>query len=402
MKNMTEGVLWDSVSGNLVSEEQPMERYLTFFTADYRDGIVYINGRKYSAGTFAVKMMNRFREDACARISVFRMANWNVQEQLKTGFVLEREYVKAGWEIEQIIKILGKVEPFNLMNLDTELERIKRVFTEENARKIEDHFRQRSLISEADHMAKEYGTYQGLINMEKYHEDADFITEVNATLRFYDTIGEGMGAAYHALREFVLKTGEAARFDEAHLLPIAQEFINGKVEAEICYVPVRKNRKIAVARRMQFADFYSFLMTDFYEGLHYGHYPRQCPICRRYFLMESARKQKYCNGIAPQRARSGKKITCRRYATSIKRKERAEDDPVSAAYTTRMNYIRKNESRGIFDHDYALAAKDYALACKQKANMDDEYLAGRYYHDMSCANFIKSVDSFISSREAVY
>lgn len=380
-----------------------MDKYLSFFTADYRDGMVYINGKRYSAGTFAVKMMNRFHnDDACQRISVFRLANWNVQRQLKTSYVLPGEFEKAGWEIEQIHKTLGRIEPFNLLDLEAEAQRIAEIFTEENALRIEKHFKAQAFIAKGDWAVKNYQTYKGQIDMDEYDSDTAFISDVMTTLKFYDSISDDMDKAFNAFRKFIWNIEEAARFDETHLLPVAREYIKGEVEADITYVPVRKNKKETIARRMSFADYYSFLVTDFYEGLHHGHYPRQCPVCKKYFLMESARRQKYCNGIAPVLSRSGKKITCRKYATQINRKERAADDPVTAAYNTRMNYIRKNESRGIFDHEYACIAKEYAAYCLERANLDDEYLSSRYYQDMSCRDFIKGVDDYINREGLIF
>ena len=81
-----------------------------------------------------------------------------------------------------------------------------------------------------------------------------------------------------------------------------------------------KSKTMVTARRMFFDNYYSFVLTDFFEGLHYGHYPRRCPICKRYFLMTSARRQMYCNGTAPFTLK-GKPITCRKYAARMKEKE---------------------------------------------------------------------------------
>ena len=55
--------------------------------------------------------------------------------------------------------------------------------------------------------------------------------------------------------------------------------------------------------------------------------------------MQSARRQQYCMGIAPEQIR-GQNVTCRRYAASMKRKEKAENDPISAIYTNRCSAIR--------------------------------------------------------------
>ena len=120
------------------------------------------------------------------------------------------------------------------------------------------------------------------------------------TLRFYDNIGDNIQKAFHQLKRFVARVDEVERLDEAHLLPLAME-IFGKCPFPVTteYLPYKKNarsKSYVVARRLYFENYYSFIITDFFEGLHYGHYPRRCEICRNYFLMTSARRPQYCTG----------------------------------------------------------------------------------------------------------
>ena len=97
---------------------------------------------------------------------------------------------------------------------------------------------------------------------------------------------------------------------------------------------------------MIFESYYSFVLTDFFEGLHHGHYPRRCEVCKQYYLMQSARRQKYCTyGTAPE-LYHGEKISCRRYAIIQGKAERAKDNPLKAAYDRRCSAIRSEKSRG--------------------------------------------------------
>lgn len=91
------------------------------------------------------------------------------------------------------------------------------------------------------------------------------------------------------------RVNEADRFDEEHLLPIALE-VFGSVPFPVTtkYVPIKKSSRsktATLARRLYFDSYYCFVMTDFFEGLHYGHYPRRCDICKKYFLMTSGQGQ---------------------------------------------------------------------------------------------------------------
>ena len=151
------------------------------------------------------------------------------------------------------------------------------------------------------------------------------------------------------------------------------------------YISLKKNKASSgetIARRLSFDRYIAFVLTDFFEGLHYGHYPRRCGVCKRYFLMQSARRQQYCMGIAPKQIR-GQNVTCRRYAASLKRKEKAENDPVSAIYTNRCSTIRTEVKRGTIPAELGEAAKALALEHKKTALMNDDYAKKQYKIDMS-------------------
>lgn len=179
---------------------------------------------------------------------------------------------------------------------------------------------------------------------------------------------------------------EADRFDEEHLLPIALE-VFGSVPFPVTteYVPIKKTSKsitATLARRLYFESYYSFVATDFFEGLHHGHYPRQCGVCNNYFLMTSARRQQYCNGIAPYEVR-GRKTTCRKYAASINRKELAAADPVVDIYNRRCSAIRTEKGRGTITEAFAKVATELAKEYKFKALQNADYANGQYALDMS-------------------
>ena len=189
---------------------------------------------------------------------------------------------------------------------------------------------------------------------------------------------------------------EVERLDEAHLLPLALEiFGDYHFTQSGRYIAVKKNAKSVtgtVAKRLNFESYYSFILTDFFEGLHYGHYHRKCEICGKYFLMQSARRQKYCSyGIAPELYR-GKKITCRKYAAVLNRKEKAENDPIVSLYNRRCAAIRTECGRGTITKEYAEIAKRIAKERKQLAINDDKYAKTQYKKDMSREALYAEVD----------
>jgi hypothetical protein len=368
-------------------EVKPKMDKISFFSADYRDGRVHIGGKSYPAGTFATHLLNQFYEnDTAARIGVFTTDNWQLENMLRLGYLNIPDYVKAGERMVNIFTALPWLKPFDMLGTDNECNRITELFSEENGNIISEYFFRRAKIGEMDsmqamfhHLPKEYdkGFFDGAERL---------ITEVNSTLKFYDTLSDDIRNAFQNLKTFTTRVDDADRLDEEHLLPIALE-VFGSVPFPVTteYVPIKKTSKsttATLARRLYFDSYYSFVVTDFFEGLHHGHYPRQCGICSKYFLMTSARRQQYCNGIAPYEVR-GRKTTCRKYAASINRKELAAADPVVDIYNRRCSAIRTEKGRGTITESFAKMATELAKEYKFKALQNADYANGQYALDMS-------------------
>lgn len=353
------------------------------FSADYRDGIIKID-KKHYAGFYAMDLLNQYyKNDNAARIAVFREYLWHVRETLALGYLNDTDFIKAGDEIQMILKTLPNIKPFNTCDIKAERERISYLFTKQNAYLITEYFRRKARVQSID-------TAQAVLDILPREYDKAFfktaeglLKTVNESINFYDKLPEDMEKAFKSLLKFVFRFDEAERFDEAHLLPIAMEIFS-KTDCNVRteYVAVTKKKDVAIAKRLTFEDYYSFIVTDFFEGLHYGHYPKQCGICNRYFLMTSARKQKYCNGFAPYMLR-GKRTTCRKYAASIKRKEREQDNPVVAIYEKRASAIRTEKSRGTITAEFAKMATFIAKNNMLRAQENHEYFTTQYTKDMT-------------------
>ena len=232
-----------------------------------------------------------------------------------------------------------------------------------------------------------------------YLNESDFEKageEIQSILKTLPTIPEDMRKAFELLKRFVSRVDEADRFDEYHLLPIATEMFGTNsfpLHTEYIALPKRRNSRIFVtARRMAFESYYSLVLTDFFEGLHHGHYPRQCEVCKQYFLMQSARRQKYCTyGTAPE-LYHGEKISCRRYAIIQGKAERAKDNPLKAAYDRRCSAIRSEKSRGTISAEFAAAAQDMAKRRLEQAEEDDAYAKTSYYADLQRTKLYADTD----------
>ena len=360
---------------------------ISFFRADYRDGRVHIRGKNYPAGTFAVHLLNQFYEnDTAARIGVFTTDNWQLENMLRIGYVNISDYVKAGERMVNIFTALPWLKPFDILGIDTERNRVAELFSEENGNILSEYFSRRAKVSDMDTAQTIFHQLPKEYNKEFCSKAEVLFKEVTNTLKFYDTLSDDIRNAFHNLRTFTTRVDDADRLDEEHLLPIALE-VFGSVPFPVTteYVPIKKTSKstsATLARRLYFDSYYSFVVTDFFEGLHHGHYPRQCGICNKYFLMTSARRQQYCNGIAPYEVR-GKKVTCRKYAASINRKELAAADPVVNIYNRRCSAIRTEKGRGTITETFAAMATELAKEYKFRALQNSDYANKQYALDMS-------------------
>ena len=359
-----------------------------FFTADFRDGQVYSAGKKYPAGHFAVTFMNQFYENETAgRIVIFSYEGQDILDQLRDGFLKISQYVRVGEKLHWAIKALPRLTPFDQIDQEALHAEVTDLFSEECCRDIYDYFRYRGAIANIDENEACIGFVDRIINRDYMRNLERQIARIQEILRFFLNLSEDLKKLHEALCLFVEWIDTAERFDEAHLLPIALEFFGTPpLPYSTQYIAAPKtsrSKSVSVTRRLTFDRFASFIYTDFFEGLHYGHYLRQCPICEKYFLMQSARRQVYCpTGYAPELYR-GQRLTCRKYAAVLRRKELAENDPVLDLYNRRAAAIRTEKNRGTIDPDFAKAAMALARNRKLRAMDEENYAATEYEKDLS-------------------
>ena len=357
-----------------------------FFSADYQDGRVRIGNKTYFAGDYCVHLLNQYyKNDTAARLSVFVSENMMLQSQLQAGYINESTFLRAGEEMMYIFVALPWLKPFDLLDMKAERNRALALFQRESTQTLASYFRRRAAVGTMDEGRIIFGNPPHAYDENFFHSAQKLLEEVLDTLRFYENIGNDIQKAFHQLKKLVARVDEAERLDEAHLLPIAMD-VFGKSPLPVTteYIPYKKNSRsktAVVARRLYFDSYYSFIITDFFEGLHYGHYPRRCEICKNYFLMTSARRQRYCCGMSPYTFR-GKQISCKQYAASINRKELAEADPVIDIYNRRCGVIRSEKSRGSISIVLAAKAKELALEHKLRAQEDPHYANIQYPLDM--------------------
>ena len=266
-----------------------MMENLFCFRADYRDGRVYVGGKVYAAGLFATHLLNQYYlNDTAARIAVFSDdVNYNVIRQLENGYLNISEFVSTGRNVLEAMKSLPKLHPFDLLENSAVIDCVTNLFTEENGERICAYLSEKAKVSMLPQDEVAVGTAY------RYAERADvdaavLIENAVSILTFFNSVSSDLISAHGKLTVFVERIDEAERFDEKHLLPIALE-VFGQIPFPVTteYISLKKNKASSgetVARRLIFDRYIAFVLTDFFEGLHFGHYPRRCGICKRYFM----------------------------------------------------------------------------------------------------------------------
>ncbi|HCA28144.1 MAG TPA: hypothetical protein DEP23_00445 [Ruminococcaceae bacterium] len=372
-----------------------------FFSAAYRDGRVLIGGKGYPAGIYAVHLLNQYyKDDTAAKIAVYKQYNILVSDMLRKGYLNPSDFLNSGIEILRILETLPKLHPFSMLDTASEKQRITILFSQSNAKQISDYFRCRAEVSLMDEGQIALGVLPDKYDNDFFRSSENLLSDITDTLHFYDTISDDMHRAFEKLKVFVRRIDEAERFDEAHLLLLATE-VFGQVPFPIKteYVTVRKNirsKSAIMARKLSFESYYSFILTDFYEGLHYGHYPRQCGICCKYFLMQNARRQMYCNGNAPEKYK-GQTISCRKMAIVKGRKELAADNPVNYRYRCRCSAIRTEKSRGTINEEFSTTALLLAKHHYEQAMENDDYAKKQYLIDISRKTLYEETDRYMKN-----
>lgn len=207
------------------------------------------------------------------------------------------EFVKTGANTLEAVKALPKLRPFDGLNIEEIQNTVTTLFTAETGQKICEYFADKAKLSLLTQNEIAAGTADRMIIAMDISVIEKDIEGIKSILLFFDTLADDLILAHGNLLKFCNRIDEVERLDETHLLQLALEiFVDHHFTQSGRYISVKKNAKsvtVTVAKRLNFDSYYSFILTDFFEGLHYGHYPRKCEICGKYFLMQSARRQKY-------------------------------------------------------------------------------------------------------------
>lgn len=301
---------------------------------------------------------------------------------LGTGSVDVSVFPVAEKCLLQIIRFLQKTEPFSFLDLTTGEKELHRLFDEEHIENIVAYINAAQEIGAVAAFDEKYSRAVGVLKL------IQVMAQLGGTLQIYK---QSMTAFAHALHDSKrTPDGYAAAFAEHFpkdetLSPdnsIWMQLTNTTMQYVSAVIPEKGIPQLV--KRMYYISFVGMFRSDLFEGLCVGHAPRLCPICGKWFLTTDARQTKYCGGLAPGDKRGR---TCRQIGNLKGREQRelADDHPIKAIYTRRMNTITQYLHRGTLDEQTAAVMKKLAKDKLERAIFDHEYAKGSYEKEMEQA-----------------
>ena len=371
-------------------------KFIRDFAIDFTDKDTYIGGQSFPKGYFTVAVLNYGKETVTKLLYAGAVCYQAMGDMLHGTFRMDR-FDSLRDAVFEINSTLAKLEPFHCLDVLTEEKDLREVFSEDAKQVLERYY---SLMecenpTENEILQGNVGAIAEKVILEVLRsysyfcmDIANFSTAIMnlEAMKFRDLKTRNEASFAKACDEFFSdpEIREALyALQPAH--GMAGFSLSPDTRMEMIVVP-NPNQKGAMmfARRLRFCRIMDFLVTDFFEGLHAGHSPRQCRNCGRFFHMTSGRHQIYCDGLAPN---DPKNRSCRTFAARSNRleREKATEHPALAMYRTRLNTINTQLRRGKIDQKFADTAKAIAEKCKTKACSNVRYFKEQYAADISQA-----------------
>lgn len=338
-------------------------------TLDFWQDKVTYGKQTVPIGTIGRAALN-ITDEQIAKLTTLCQPLTEVILMLGTSNVDVSVFPMAEEALLKIIRFLQKTEPFSFLDLATDETEIHRLFDEAHIENIVAYIKAAQEIGAVAAFDVKYSRGVGVLKL------IQVMAQLGGTLQIYK---QSMTAFAHALHDSQrTPDGYAAAFAEHFpkddtLSPdnsMWMQLTNTTTQYVSAVMP--KKGIPQLVKRMHYVSFVGMFRSDLFEGLCVGHAPRKCPICGKWFLTTDARQTKYCGGLAP-----GDKLgrTCRQIGNLKGREQRelADDHPIKAIYTRRMNTITQYLHRGTLDEQTAAVMKRLAKDKLERAIFDHEY-----------------------------
>lgn len=303
-----------------------------------------------------------------------------VVELIKAGTPTAEHFSAAKESVLQITQMMRTTYPFSLFDFPADGHDIQQIFSDEYIENAIAYINAAQEIGVGAAFEERHKKGVGVVKL------ISELAQLGSTLMVYKC----------GMIEFAHKLHNSKRTPEGYAAAFAEHFnaaptlsldnsrwmqlTNTTMQYVSAVMPEKGIPQLV--KRMHYVSFVGMFRSDLFEGLCVGHAPRLCPICGKWFLTTDARQTKYCGGLAP-----GDKLgrTCRQIGNLKGREQRelADDHPIKAIYTRRMNTITQYLHRGTLDEQTAAVMKRLAKDKLERAIFDHAYAKGSFEVEMS-------------------
>ena len=280
----------------------------------------------------------------------------------------------------EITKLLRDVPPFSYIDFPEDGHDIRQVFSDSFIENALAYIEATQEMGEAAALISQFKNGVGLMKL------IQVMAQLGGTLQIFK---QSMTEFAHALHDSKrTPEGYAATFAE-HFPDSAELSLENQLWVSMTNITAQYVSSVMpgkdipqLVKRMHYMSYVGLFRSDLFEGLCVGHAPRKCPICGKWFLTTDARQTKYCGGLAPN-DKHGR--TCRQIGNLQGRAQRelADDHPIKAIYTRRMNTILQSVRRGRLDEQTADRMKRLAKNKMERAISDHTYAKTDYEAEMA-------------------
>lgn len=371
-----------------------MEKAYDYIVADYVGNRVKVNGEEYKIGACCVDLLNSF--NGPKEQKAFEELSLKIREEsaILESDVIPQEILDAlGTDIVSLLRLVKNVHPFTAFATDKQLDAVRGAFSADNV------IRFRRLYNECCVTAASTGTTPyDILHENRPDLDANlFFDMASNSLKLFKNLTVLYGELYLDFIYSKRKIGALAdqfcalpKADAEHMMPIAFETlpkVATETKTQFVKADFSGRNKSQLANRLYFSRYIDFVFYDFYQGLGFGHYPRKCEICGKFYLKTNSRPQRYCSGLSGITGRNHRVLTCKAVGKRRGEKERAANDSILIVYKRVRDSIRQDEHRGKISAELSKFAKIEAQNCKEKAIHDTAYANGAYVTDMNKDRF---------------
>ena len=275
------------------------------FTADFRDEKVVIGKKAFPAGYFFMNALNEYQKEApdgrnsdpggdwliANRIIINHIDMWQLRDDITIGYLDKTKAKQIHEDIQYILGVISSAKPFVYLTLETEKKRCKKLLGEESVKRIILFLKER-----AQHTLKsgDYWMSGGRPDTEeirRLEKERAHFEDYLTTLDYYYKLGDDMNTTMDFGKGFVKQLAALEKRDESNLIVLAMKCLQqapferwhlpfqNTLSPNVEYLAIPKkadSKNYIVGKRMTFVRFLDFLIADFFEGVHVGHYPQLC------------------------------------------------------------------------------------------------------------------------------